>query len=251
MHEMMNLLHYVLESGSRLVSWMREGLAEYDGYFHTTEYNRTTAVDSLIQRVDQRERGEIYCCRTLDDHDGISTSSTYYGSAVIMLFLEEQFGEEIHTELFRTPLRELLERNGKTVEETFDDLEEWFNQQIERPGGEDYTPSMACTGRYWYTNSGGISFEVRILNNYQRPASHEVFQQQYRPDAFRPWTTKSSLSLVSGDTSGFSTPLFTSVSSAPFQWRARSCPRSAQTDDVCSNWSNIINWTAASCAARR
>ena len=38
------------------------------------------------------------------------------------------------------------------------------------------------------------------------------------------------------------------VSSPPFQWRARSCPRQTQTDDMCSDWSNVISWTAASCA---
>ena len=110
---------------------------------------------------------------------------------------------------------------------------------------------MACTGRYWFTDSGGISFEARVLNNDRRPPGHEGFQQQYRPEASRPWTLKSTLSRFGGSTSGFSNPLFTSVSSPPFQWRARSCPLRVRTDDTCSNWSNIIDWTAASCASTR
>lgn len=118
---------------------------------------------------------------------------------------------------------------------------------------DSYMPRVACTGRYWYPNSGGISFEVRILNNDQRPLSHDVVQQQYRRDASGPWTTDPTLSLVVPglEASGFSTPLFTDVSSPPFQWRARSCPRQAQTDDMCSDWSNVISWTAASCAGTR
>ena len=92
---------------------------------------------------------------------------------------------------------------------------------------------------------------MRILNNDRRPTNHQVFRKQHRPDASHQWTTSSNISIVSGDTSGFSTPLFTSVSSPGFQWRARSCPLRVRTDDTCSNWSNIIDWTAASCASTR
>ena len=54
-HEMSNLMHYSLEPDSRLTSWIREGLAEYDGFFYSTAYNRTTAIDSLIRYVHQHD----------------------------------------------------------------------------------------------------------------------------------------------------------------------------------------------------
>ena len=128
MHEMSNLMHYSLEPSSRLTSWLREGLAEYDGYFYTTKYNQTTAIDSLIRRVHQHEREQIFCCRTLGN-PGIATSSRYRGSAVILLFLAERFGEEIHAELFTAPLEDLLERRGTTVGEIFAELRAWFEQR--------------------------------------------------------------------------------------------------------------------------
>lgn len=256
-HEMMNTLHYEAREPPNLSPplWIREGLAEYEGYYNTTPGNRAK-VDWLIDYVYENKRDSILYGRTLlDDVAQIMSTDRYYGSTVVLIFLADQFGEDLHAQLFEEPLSELLhERYGTTALQAFEDLRVWLyrkHQAIDdRPAGADYTPNMACTGRYWYTNSG-ISFEVRILNNDRRPANHEVFQQQYRRDASRPWTTKSSLALVLGNTSGFSTPLFTSVSSPPFQWRARSCPRQRQTDNVCSNWSNIINWTAASCARSR
>ena len=79
-----------------------------------------------------------------------------------------------------------------------------------------------------------------------------MFQQQYRPDASHSWTTSSTSTviLLNWSHSNFSTPLFSSLSSSPFQWRARSCPAHTRSDNRCSNWSNTIDWTAASCASR-
>ena len=108
---------------------------------------------------------------------------------------------------------------------------------------------MGCTGRYWRRNDGRLSFEVRLLNNGARPADFDVFTQQYRASTSQPWTTGGSTTWpLDRETSGFATPLFAGLSSPPFQWRARSCPRSPN-DGTCSSWSNVINWIASSCAA--
>lgn len=96
-------------------------------------------------------------------------------------------------------------------------------------------------------SSLGLPQDSTAYHNGQRPAN-DAFQQQYRRDAARPWTTDSGRALISGDTSGFSGPLFTGLSSPPFQWRARSCPWPTSNSSVCSNWSNVINWSVASCA---
>ena len=251
MHEMMNLLHYAVPGDRNIPSWIREGLAEYDGFFHTTAWNRTEAVDRLVRYVDTREREKIHCCQTLAG-PRLGTSSTYYGSAVILMFLAETFGEASHSRLFEMSLRDYLRGQGWNVNRAFRELQAWFDEQVaSRDVGHaaSYTPSVACTGRYWRRDDGRMSFEVQIRNNAQRPSGRELFRQQYRRDASRQWATSGENSLIpmESNTSGFSTPLFTGPSSPPFQWRAQSCDRAG---GVCSGWSNVINWTAARCAAQ-
>ena len=87
---------------------------------------------------------------------------------------------------------------GTTVDEVFTQFQTWYHQKLDEitPPATDYTPSMACTGRYWYRDSGRISFEVRILNNDLRPENHEVFRQEYRPDASHRWTAPTGSSRV-------------------------------------------------------
>ena len=122
MHYSLNV-HYSLESGSRPPFWIIEGLAEYDGYFYTTAYNRTTAIDSLIRHV-YSERGQITCCNSR-----VVATSPYHSWPAIMMFLAERFGEGIHVELLTTPLEEVLKQRGATVEETFDELQVWLEQR--------------------------------------------------------------------------------------------------------------------------
>ena len=255
-HETMHVVQFGLEDTKEYEApkWIWEALAEYDGYLHTTEWNRTEAIYRLFDRSEEKDLpAKIYCCRTLrGGNSAIVTTDVYYAGAIVMMFLAENFGAEIHRDLFDAPMAELIAGRGNTVDATFTQFQTWYPEKLDEifdVPGTDYTPSMACTGRYWY-HSGGISFEVRILNNEERPAAHEVFRQQYRRDASHPWTTDGGARVI-GSTSGFSTPLFTSPSSPPFQWRARSCPAGTETDRACSNWSNIINWTAARCASTR
>ena len=103
---MLNLLHYSLEGTGRLESWMREGLAEYDGYFHTTEWNRTEAIHRLFGRSEERDLpSAIYCCRTLGGgNPAMATTDVYYGGAIVMMFLAEHFGEGLHADLFTGPM---------------------------------------------------------------------------------------------------------------------------------------------------
>ena len=131
MHEMVNLLHYSLEEQNRLTSWIREGLAEYDGYFHSTEWNRTVGIDRLFEYVNRRKRGDIHCCLTLSGELSIGSSDIYYGSAVIMVYLAEHFGEEIHVELFKDSLTDILRsRLGMGPWQTFAHFSTWFYTQL-------------------------------------------------------------------------------------------------------------------------
>ena len=104
---MMNLHHYGKDR-PRPPSWIREGLAEYDGYMHTTPYNKNEAIVDLIAYVDRHERGTFACCSTLGEEEQMSTTSVYYGGALAMLFLAERLGEGNHVWLFRMTLNELL-----------------------------------------------------------------------------------------------------------------------------------------------
>ena len=261
-HETMHVVQFGLEDINEYDAqkWIWEALAEYDGYFHTTEWNRTEAIYRLFDRSEEKNLpAAIYCCRTLSgESPAMATTDVYYGGAIVMMFLAEHFGEEIHAGLFAAPMADLMPARGATVDEAFTRFQAWYTEKLDEieekrnVPASDYTPSMACTGRYSYSDSNGFSFEVRILNNDQRPAEHVVFQQQYRPDASHSWTTSSTSTvlLLNWSHSNFSTPLFSSLSSSPFQWRARSCPAHTRSDNRCSNWSNTIDWTAASCASR-
>ena len=258
-HEYFHAFHKARSSHSYgWAGWFHEALPEFEGIFGTAPYNGPELYDFLIEHVYERRRNRIFCCRTLQDSiETITTSDVYNAGAAILKFLEDQFGADIHVRLltsraatFEAALTDELASHAMTVPETFERLRAWLSE-THRGTGATYTPSMACTGRYWQRPDGTFSFDVRILNNPRRPESHEIFQQQYRPAASRPWTTHTELSSVPRNGSGFSNPLFTGPASRPFQWRARSCPRQSQTIRTCSNWSNTIDWTAASCAARR
>ena len=258
-HEMMNLIDSDLDGRSGCIDtpeWIKEGLAQFEGYKAIEEQEHR--FDWFREYVDSTRRREIVLGRTLADPEGtgpsIMATDRYYASTAILIFMAEKFGEDVHRRFYCRPVSEVLNDEGIGDQtELFNELGEWLKQETAEPpggGGGSYTPSVACTGRFWFTNDG-ISFEVLILNNDARPPDHVGFQQQYRPEASRPWTKKSTLSVFSGNASGFSNPLFTSVSSPPFQWRARSCPYRPRTDEACSNWSNVIDWTAASCASTR
>ena len=132
MHLILWVVHHGLTPDSVPPAWIGRGLAEYEAFFHTTAYNRTTAIDSLIRRVHQSEREQIFL--TLGG-TGITTTSTYYGAAAIMMFLAERFGEEIHVDLLTTPLEDLLEQRGTTAAETFAELQAWFEQRVQALNG--------------------------------------------------------------------------------------------------------------------
>ena len=237
--------------------WFVQGLQQYEGL---------TAAGSpdLWQRTAERvyRDSTVSCGRSLGSAEELVVSEQYWAGALVLRFLADRFGESAHIRILRSSrstLREAIadeQPPGETPCELFDRFRNWMHETYglgEPVESVRYTPQVACTGQYWQRADGTFSFEVQVLNNDRRPARHQLFQQQYRSDSSHSWTTPLGLTILPTTTnsSGFANPLFTGPSSAPFQWRARSCPREAQTDDVCSNWSNTINWTAASCAATR
>ena len=133
MHEMMHVIHMGVTTSAakwNTPRWIKEGLAEYDGFFHSNHYNRTTAIDALINRVYEQHRDDVHCCTTLKGANrSISTTRVYYGGATILMFLAEEFGESIHVELLNEPVRAVLERRGSSLDQVFSDLRRWLEQK--------------------------------------------------------------------------------------------------------------------------
>ena len=236
------------DAGYRWPTWLTEGMAESDGYRHTTEYSRTTAVARLRQRVRDDERDGLIYEENLAGDRVLAVPSVYWAGGWFMNYLADTYGDEIHLDLLRRPLADVLPTHDTTIGQLFDDLVAALAVEPPTTPTAEYAPHVACTGRY----RGGQrpAFEARILNDEQRAATRNVFQQQYRRNASRGWTTHEGLSLIPrGVTvSNFSNPLFTGPDSAPFQWRVRACEGNGTH---CGPWSNTVNWTAAACARRQ
>ena len=252
LHETMHFFQLAC-CGLEAPSWIVEGMAESDGYRHTTNWNATEGVDRLTGRFASQELKNVVCCWDLEANFALGVSSVYWGGGWIMWYLADTYGEQIHVELLSDPLPVVLARYDTSLIQLYAEIRDYIQSWTPSVARSSFVPSLACTGRWWYSTSGQ-SFEIQILNNQERRSeSDTLFQSQYRANSALPWTTKRSLARVrlSTDRSGYSTPLFDGLSSAPFQWRARTCPQYSQSDATCSDWSNIVNWTVTSCAVRQ
>jgi hypothetical protein len=107
-------------------SWVSQGLQEYDGFFHTTEFNRTTAFERM--RVFGRNNlTKFSCCR-----DGLpQITDTYNGGALFMAYLAERFGEGIHVRLLLntqpTFAAALESETHADVTTLFGDFQRWLH----------------------------------------------------------------------------------------------------------------------------
>ena len=138
MHEYVTVGHQAAkrskESGwDDAPSWFVQGLEEYDGLFHTTPENRTDGFGMLLAHADQRLREEIHCCRSLGQPT-FGTSDPYFGGTLILRFLAEAYGEDIHAAVLRSreptfsaALKTELESRGTTIQEGFTAMQAWFN----------------------------------------------------------------------------------------------------------------------------
>ena len=143
-HEMMNTLHYESREPPNISPplWIREGLAEYEGYCNTTPANEAK-LDWLAQYVYDEKLQDIYYGSNLADRmPTIVSADRYRGSAVIMYFLAVQFGEEIHYELFQRPLNAVLWEHRVTAQWVFEGLNYWMTEV----GGSTENVSWICPG---------------------------------------------------------------------------------------------------------
>ena len=77
--------------------WSMEGLAEYEGTFNTTPHNRTETSKKLVQYVSEKDL--IYLATSLDYTQSLVPKDTYVGGNLLMKFLADRFGEDIHYRL--------------------------------------------------------------------------------------------------------------------------------------------------------
>jgi len=114
--------------------WVFEGMAEYEGMFNATEYNRTDGFDSLV-RYGHRYIDRFECCGS-PSTPTLGTSDIYFGGALIMKYLADTFGEDMHVRFVRhqyssfdEALAAEIEEGGSTVQETYDGLLAWLRQR--------------------------------------------------------------------------------------------------------------------------
>ena len=115
-------------------NWAWEGLAEYEGTFNTTLHNRTETSRKLVDYV--AERDLIHLRTSLNYEQILRPSDTYFGGNLLMKFLADRFGEDIHYRLTHADaesLDEVLRAEyagaGVTPFVLFGELQAWMAEQ--------------------------------------------------------------------------------------------------------------------------
>ena len=156
--------------------------------FHSTEGNRTTSYEKLLDYANSRLRDKVYCCRTLvSNSETLGTTDAYFGGAFLVKFLADQFGLDIHVDLlksdqptFAEALAEELASRGSTVAEAFDSFQRWFEEK--RPSRNDGggiggpLQSEAFTLNFaHFANGGGITSDLVFVNAGSAPVRPALY----------------------------------------------------------------------------
>ena len=111
--------------------WFEEGLAEFEGMFNTTESNRTRGFRQLLRRSPPED--EIFLSTWMDYSQSLRVTREYTGGNVLMKFLADRFGEDIHRELLYTLEPDALLANkydeAGGVVKVFAEFKSWVEQQ--------------------------------------------------------------------------------------------------------------------------
>ena len=116
--------------------WFVEGQAEYDGMFHTTEYNRTTGFRNLVDHGHRYHRDKIILGQTLGGDDNrLVVTEIYFSASIVLRYLSERFGEDILLRLmkheyptFHDALMAEMDSAGTTLEAEFEGMRDWFDR---------------------------------------------------------------------------------------------------------------------------
>ena len=114
--------------------WSSEALAEYEGMFNTTAHNRTTTFEKLIEYVSDNDL--IYLATSLDYRQSLRSADVYVGGNLLMKFLADRFGEDIHYRLTHSDVSTLndvllaeYEAEGVSGFDLFAELKAWMESQ--------------------------------------------------------------------------------------------------------------------------
>ena len=114
--------------------WSSEALAEYEGTFNTTAHNRTTTFEKLIEYVSDNDL--IYLATSLDYRQSLRSADVYVGGNLLMKFLADRFGEDIHYRLTHSEVSTLedvllaeYEAEGVSGFDLFAELKAWMESQ--------------------------------------------------------------------------------------------------------------------------
>ena len=127
-HEVMHYFQHVCcredarDRGYRVPSWITEGMAESDGYRHTSEWSRTEAVRRLGLKFVDDELGSVIWGRSLDLVRSLHVTDLYWAGGFVMNYLAETYGDDIHRELLLDDIGTVLERRHSSVTDLFVDL---------------------------------------------------------------------------------------------------------------------------------
>lgn len=137
-HEFTHAIQHTLwrTRNTHVPNWFAEGQAEYDGMFHSTEYNRTTGVRNLVDLVHRRHRDKIVLGQTLGgDENRLVVTEIYFSASIVLRYLSERFGEDIQLRLmkheyptFHDALMAEIESAGTTLEAEFEGMRDWFDR---------------------------------------------------------------------------------------------------------------------------
>ena len=162
-----NIVHEVIHAGQFTIygyrgtapQWVQEGLAEYEGMFNANEYDKTAVLDSLARYVHDRIPDSIFLATSPGSGaPSITTSDVYFGGSLILKYLADRFGEDIHNRLVRhthATFDEVMaaefEVAGTTAPEVVNDLQAWLGQR--RGEGTPTPKPLPSTGLLPDTNN--------------------------------------------------------------------------------------------------
>ena len=143
MHEYTHAVQHTIRVGETerrpwdyLPRWVTEGLAEFEGGTHTTNFYRTVGYERLIRYVVEQipDRVILQRTETLAETNPatITTTDVYFGGHLILYWLAETLGESVHRRLlryeqetFHAALTAELAAADMTVEEGWAALRAW------------------------------------------------------------------------------------------------------------------------------
>lgn len=124
--------------------WIVEALAEYDAYRYSTAWNRETGLSLVVKRVYEDYPTEIFYAMAmrLPGHVSrgvryrrkamIRAADVYMGGTLIAAFFADEFGEDIHLELWQHDMEDVVTARGTGVWPTFQKFNTWFFERAQR-----------------------------------------------------------------------------------------------------------------------